>query len=57
MRQEDTICPKLLTIVLAIMSKMINWEHMGVNIDGKKPNHFVFCETILYLQQIGLTIQ
>lgn len=48
-RQGDTISPKLFTALLEYMCKGVEWEEMGVNINGEKLNHLRFADDIVLI--------
>lgn len=48
-REEDTISPKLLTLVLPGIFKKSKWDTRGINIDGIYLNHLRFVENIVLM--------
>lgn len=48
-RQGDTISPKLFTAILEYMCKQIDWQNMGVNINGEDLNHLRFADDIVLI--------
>lgn len=56
-RQGDTISPKLFTLTLEDIFKKLNWEHLGINIDGKKLNHLRFADDIVLISESEADLQ
>ena len=48
-RQGDTISPKLFTNLLEYMLKEINWNNLGVNINGEDLNHLRFADDVVLI--------
>lgn len=48
-RQGDTISPKLFNNLLEYMFKKINWDDLGINIDGENLNHLRFADDIVLI--------
>ena len=48
-RQGDTISPKLFTTSLESVFKKLNWNEMGININGKFLNHLRFADDIILI--------
>lgn len=48
-RQGDTISPKLFTTVLQYMCKQIEWEDLGLNINGENLCHLRFADDIVLI--------
>lgn len=48
-RQGDTISPKLFTNLLEYMFKKVNFENMGININGENLNHLRFADDIVLI--------
>lgn len=46
-RQGDTISPKLFTAVLELAFKRINWDEMGIKVDGEFLSHLRFADDIV----------
>jgi len=44
-----TISPKLFTILLEYMYKCINWDILGINIDGEVLNHLKFADNTVLI--------
>lgn len=50
-RQGDPISPKLFTAVLEQMFRKLNWEHLGLNINGSRLNHLRFADDLVLLEE------
>lgn len=50
-RQGDTLSPLLFITLLESMCKKINWESMGINIDGEKISHLRFADDIVLISE------
>lgn len=48
-RQGDTISPKLFTLALEGVFKCLNWDHMGINVDGVQLNHLRYADDIVLI--------
>lgn len=48
-RQGDTISPKLFTLALEDVFKQLNWENVGINIDGTFLNNLRFADDIVLI--------
>lgn len=48
-RQGDTISPKLFTTSLESVFKKLDWNEMGININGKFLNHLRFADDIILI--------
>lgn len=48
-RQGDVLSPKLFTALLEYMFKKIDFENMGININGEKLNHLRFADDIVVI--------
>ena len=46
-RQGDTISPKLFSASLENVMRRLNWEGMGVKVDGRQLNHLRFADDIV----------
>lgn len=49
MRQGDIISPKLFTLVLEDMSKTLDWDDKGINIDVVRLSHLRFTDDIVLI--------
>lgn len=50
-RQGDTLSPLLFITLLESVCKKINWESMGINIDGEKIGHLRFADDIVLISE------
>lgn len=50
-RQGDPLSPKLFTAVLEQMFKKLDWEHLGLNINGSRLNHLRFADDLVLLEE------
>lgn len=50
-RQGDPMSPKLFSAVLENVFRNLDWEHLGLNIDGRKLNHLRFADDIVLLEE------
>ncbi|KAJ1357070.1 hypothetical protein KIN20_015098 [Parelaphostrongylus tenuis] len=48
-RQGDTISPKLFTATLQNVMRTLEWDEMGVKIDGRQLNHLRFVDDIVLI--------
>uniref|UniRef100_A0A0K0DBK0 Reverse transcriptase domain-containing protein n=1 Tax=Angiostrongylus cantonensis TaxID=6313 RepID=A0A0K0DBK0_ANGCA len=48
-RQGDTVSPKLFTITLQNVMGTLEWDNMGVKIDGRRIHHLRFAEDIVVI--------
>lgn len=48
-RQGDNISPKLFTMLLEFMFKKLEWDNMGINVDGERLNHLRFADDIVLI--------
>ncbi|KAJ1356190.1 hypothetical protein KIN20_013858 [Parelaphostrongylus tenuis] len=48
-RQGDTISPKLFTATLQNVMRTLEWDEMGVKIDGRQLNHLRFADDIVLI--------
>ncbi|GBP91608.1 LINE-1 retrotransposable element ORF2 protein [Eumeta japonica] len=48
-RQGDPLSPKLFSAVLESVFRRLNWEHLGINIDGHLLSHLRFADDIVLL--------
>lgn len=48
-RQGDPLSPKLFSAVLESIFRRLNWEHLGINIDGQLLSHLRFADDIVLL--------
>ncbi|CAH1224416.1 unnamed protein product [Diabrotica balteata] len=48
-RQGDTISPKLFTLALEDVFKKLNWEQLGIKIDGRFLSHLRFADDIVLI--------
>ncbi|KAJ1355561.1 hypothetical protein KIN20_013015 [Parelaphostrongylus tenuis] len=48
-RQGDTISPKLFTATLQNVMRTLEWDEMGVKIDGRQINHLRFADDIVLI--------
>ncbi|KAE9416755.1 hypothetical protein Angca_008402, partial [Angiostrongylus cantonensis] len=46
-RQSDTISPKLLTATLQDVMRTLEWDNMGIKIDGRQSHHLRFADDIV----------
>ncbi|KAE9413357.1 hypothetical protein Angca_006214, partial [Angiostrongylus cantonensis] len=46
-RQGDTISPKLFTVTLQNVMRTLEWDNMGVKIDGRQIHHLRFADDIV----------
>lgn len=49
LRQGDALSPKLFVTLLQSMLNKINWDNIGINIDGEKLNHLCFADDIVLI--------
>ncbi|CAH2097703.1 unnamed protein product [Euphydryas editha] len=50
-RQGDPLSPKLFTAVLEQVFRKLNWEHLGLNINGSRLNNLRFADDIILLEE------
>lgn len=50
-RQGDPLSPKLFTAVLENIFRKLNWDDVGLNINGKKLNHLRFADDLVLLEE------
>jgi len=43
--------PKLFSAVLENVFRTLDWEHLGLNIDGRKLNHLRFADDLVLLEE------
>ncbi|KAE9419809.1 hypothetical protein Angca_004190, partial [Angiostrongylus cantonensis] len=48
-RQGDTISPKLFTATLHNVMRILEWDNMGVKIDGRQLHHLRFADDIVLI--------
>uniref|UniRef100_A0A0K0DJA3 Reverse transcriptase domain-containing protein n=1 Tax=Angiostrongylus cantonensis TaxID=6313 RepID=A0A0K0DJA3_ANGCA len=48
-RQGDTISPKLFTATLQNVMRTLEWDNMGVKIDGRRIHHLRFADDIVLI--------
>lgn len=48
-RQGDTISPKLFTATLEYAFKSLNWDNIGIKVDGEYLNHLRFADDIVLM--------
>nr|CDJ95419.1 RNA-directed DNA polymerase (reverse transcriptase) domain containing protein [Haemonchus contortus] len=48
-RQSDTISPKLFTAALENIMRHLEWEDLGVKVDGRYLHHLRFAEDIVFI--------
>ncbi|VDM62238.1 unnamed protein product [Angiostrongylus costaricensis] len=48
-RQGDTILPKLFTATLQNVMQKLEWDNMGVKIDGRQLHHLCFADDIVLI--------
>lgn len=56
-RQGDPLSPKLLTVVLEQMFRKLEWEHLGLNINGSRLNHLRFADNLVLLEVNPLLLE
>ncbi|GBP81979.1 Intraflagellar transport protein 80 homolog [Eumeta japonica] len=50
-RQGDPISPKLFSVVLEMIFRNLEWEYMGLNINGEKLNHLRFADDLILFSE------
>lgn len=50
-RQGDPLSPKLFSAVLENIFRKLDWERLGINIDGRKLNHLRFADDIVLFEE------
>uniref|UniRef100_A0A0K0DBI8 Reverse transcriptase domain-containing protein n=1 Tax=Angiostrongylus cantonensis TaxID=6313 RepID=A0A0K0DBI8_ANGCA len=48
-RQGDTISPKLFAVILHNVMRTLEWDNMGVKIDGRQIHHLRFADDIVLI--------
>uniref|UniRef100_A0A0K0DIY3 Reverse transcriptase domain-containing protein n=1 Tax=Angiostrongylus cantonensis TaxID=6313 RepID=A0A0K0DIY3_ANGCA len=48
-RQGDTISPKLFTATLQNVMRLLEWDNMGVKIDGRQIHHLRFADEVVLI--------
>ena len=48
-RQGDTISPKLFIATLEYVMRKLEWDHMGVKVDGRQLHHLRFVDDIVLI--------
>ncbi|KAE9418772.1 hypothetical protein Angca_006717, partial [Angiostrongylus cantonensis] len=48
-RQDDTISPKLFTATLQNVMRTLEWDNMGVKIDGRQIHHLRFADDVVLI--------
>lgn len=56
-RQGDPLSPKLFSAVLENVFRNLDWEHLGLNIDGRKLNHLRFADDLVLLEESPKKLQ
>lgn len=50
-RQGDPLSPKLFTAALEQMFRKLEWDHLGLNINGSRLNHLRFADDLVLLEE------
>lgn len=50
-RQGDPVSPKLFSAVLENIFRQLNWQNMGLNIDGRRLHHLRFADDIVLFEE------
>lgn len=48
-RQGDTISPRLFTACLSEVFNSVDWQHKGINVDGRYLSHLAFADDVVVL--------
>ncbi|XP_050563541.1 LINE-1 retrotransposable element ORF2 protein [Spodoptera frugiperda] len=56
-RQGDPLSPKLFSAILESVFRGLEWENVGINIDGKKLNHLRFADDLVLTADNATTLQ
>ncbi|KAK6765010.1 hypothetical protein RB195_025083 [Necator americanus] len=48
-RQGDTISPKIFTATFENAMRKLEWDDMGVKVDGRQPHHLRFADDIVVI--------
>lgn len=56
-RQGDPLSPKLFTAVLEQMFRKLNWEHLGLIINGARLNHLRFADDLVIMEEDPLLLE
>lgn len=56
-KQGDPLSPKLFSAVLEKVFRNLDWEHIGLNINGKRLNHLRFADDIILLTDDCVSLQ
>ncbi|KAE9413851.1 hypothetical protein Angca_005325, partial [Angiostrongylus cantonensis] len=48
-RQGDTISPKLFTVTIPNVMRTLEWDNIGVKIDGRQIHHLRFADDIVLI--------
>ncbi|XP_022816835.1 uncharacterized protein LOC111349816 [Spodoptera litura] len=56
-RQGDPLSPKLFSAILESVFRDLEWENIGISIDGKKLNHLRFADDLVLITDNATTLQ
>lgn len=56
-RQGDPLSPKLFSAILESLFRDLEWDNLGININGKKLNHLRFADDLVLITDNANTLQ